>query len=240
MLNAGFWSPVTYDYGATGTRPPQNLGLAADIDRMNAQKRNQSALMDQSQGFQGQQAALDRALQDAMQGRSLQNQFNIAKMPIDFAREKFDQVFPFVTGAIGSAGPGSASATPTSPQLAPDTVYSPQQIDQSVNAMKAQTDRAVGTQKRANEQATAGSGFGSNSPLLAALNSQAQLQGLAARTEGERGLRLDAAGANAKQGLGAATANNQARAAFEANANDAVRNQLNARTSLIAALAGML
>ncbi len=236
MLSSGFWSPVSYDYGSTGTRPPINLGLQGDLDKMAQNQKNQSALMGQQQGFQGGQNALDRALQ----GEAMQNQFNIAKLPVDFAREKFNQVFPFVTGAIGNANGPAGTPNPTQPELAPNSVYNPQQIQESVNAMKGANAKEVGTQQKANAANNAAGGFGGNSPLLQALNNQASLQGLAATTEGERGLRLDAATANAKQGLGAATANNSARAAFEGTANDAVRNQLNARTSLIAALAGML
>lgn len=292
-----FWSPATYDYGATGTRPPQDLALKANLQLQGNQIQGQKDLMGQQQGFEGQQNALTRALQDAMQtkqigsnerlqgnqlgfeggqneltralqermqgnqlnfqgtqagldrtqaeklqGNALSNQLQIAGMPIAFARERFNTLLPMVSGALGGAmgsggGGGGAMIGATG---APSSVYTPQQIDQQVNAMKAGNQQSAATQQRENAASNAAGGFGSSSPLLQALNQQAQLGAMSANTAGERDLRLNAAGANAKQGLGAATMMNQAQAAFQANANDAERNQLQARSSLVAALAGML
>lgn len=295
MLGTGFWAPASYNV-ASGTRPPQDMRLAGQLQIQNNSFENQRELEGSRMGFEGQQNALTRALQEAMQGRqlgfqssenaanrgfqgtqadldramqermqgsqfnfqgtqadldrrqardlqsaALSNQLTIAGMPIEFARERFNSIFPLVTGALSGAGAtGGGAFSGGSAQSAPGTVYTPQQIDQSVNAMRAGNDRAAATQQRQNASANAAAGFGSNSPLLQALNSQASLGALSANTEGERGLRMDAAAANARQGLGAASANNQARAAFEANQIDAQRNQLQARSSLIAALTGML
>lgn len=297
MLQSGFWAPATYDYGSTGTRPPQDLRLPGQLTLQRQQFDNESSLLGQRQGFEGQQNALQRAMTEAMQGRqlgfqgeqaaadrgfqggqsaldralrermqssqfgfqgeqaaldrtqaerlqnaALSNQLTIAGMPIEFARERFNQIFPMVQGAVAGAGTGGGAAmgSPGGIERAPGTVYTPGQIDQNVNAMRAGNSQAAATQQRQNAAANAAGGFGSNSPLLAALNNQAALGALAANTGGERDIRLGAASANAKQGLGAASANNQARAAFEANAIDAQRNQLQSRSSLIAALAGML
>lgn len=201
-------------------------------------------------GFQGNQASLDRQQAKDLQSSQLATQMSIARLPIDFQREKFGQLFPLVSSAIGgamggggmggAAGSSGASFGGGSAQMAPGTVYTPGQIDQQVNAMKAGNNQAAATQQRQNAAATAAGGFGGHSPLLAALNNQAQMGAMQANTSGERDTRLAAAAANAKQGLGAAQANNQANIGFQQNAIDAQRNQLNARTSLIAALAGML
>lgn len=295
MLGSGFWSPASYNTAA-GTRPPTDLRLPGQLQLQRNQFENEGALLGQRQGFEGQQNALTRALQEAMQGRALgfqgeqagadralqermqgnsfnfqgtqaglnrdfqgtqagldrqqqqrlqesqlQNNLTIAGLPIEFARERFNQVFPLVTGALGSAtGSTGGAMAPSGIERAPGTVFTGQQIDQNVNAMRAGNQQAAATQQRQNTAQNAAGGFGSNSPLLAALNNQASIGAMQANTAGERDIRLGASAANAKQGLGAATANNQARATFEANAIDSQRNQLNARTSLIAALAGML
>lgn len=266
MLQTGFWAPSVNDYGSTGTRPPQDLRLKGQLQLQDNQLQGQKDLAAQDQGFTGQQNALSRALQEAMQGRSLgfqgeqagldrtqakdlqssalANQLNIARMPVDFAREKFNSVFPMVSGMLGGGGSLSASTGAVGPasvaQRGPGTVYNSGQIDQSVNAMKAGNAQGAATQQRQNATQNAAGGFGANSPLLQALNNQVAMGAMQANTTGERETRLGAATANAKQGLAASTANNQARAAFEQNAIDARRTDVNARTSLLQALAGML
>ena len=224
----------------------QGEQAAADRGFSGQQNELQRALQERMQGnqfnFQGTQADLDRRQAKDLQSAALSNQLSIAGMPIAFAREKFNQVFPMIQGAIGGIGSASAGGGGGGgqAQLAPSSVYTSGMIDQSVNSMKANNAQQSATMQRKNASDNAAGGFGSNSPLLAALNNQAAMGAMQANTSGERDLRLGAAAANAKQGLGAAQSNNQARIGFEQNANDARRTNVNARTSLLQALAGML
>lgn len=223
-------------------------GEQAGLDRGFSGQQNdlQRALQERMQGnqfnFQGTQAGLDRAQAKDLQSAALSNQLNIAGMPIAFAREKFNSIFPLVSGAIGGMGGGASAGGGGGgqAQIAPGSVYTPGMIDQSVNSMKAGNAQQSATIQRQNSAANAAGGFGSNSPLLQALNNQAAMGAMQANTGGERDLRLGAATANAKQGLGAAQANNQARIGFGQLENDARRTDVNARTSLLQALAGML
>lgn len=224
----------------------QGEQAAADRGFSGQQNELQRALQERMQGnqfnFQGTQAGLDRAQAKDLQSAALSNQLSIAGMPIAFAREKFNSIFPLVSGAIGGMGGGASAGGGGGgqAQMAPGSVYTPGMIDQSVNSMKAGNAQQSATMQRKNASDNAAGGFGSNSPLLQAMNNQAQMGAMQANTSGERDLRLGAATANAKQGLGAAQANNQARIGFEQNAIDARRTDVNARTSLLQALAGMM
>lgn len=231
---------------ATQSRQIAFEGEQSGLDRgfRGSQSALDRALSERMQGnqfnFQGTQAGLDRAQAEKLQAAQLSNNLSIAGLPVAFAREKFNSIFPLVSGAIGGMGGGAGVGGGSVAQRGPGVVYSQGMIDQGVNAMKAGNQQAAATQQRANTAANAAGGFGSNSPLLQALNNQAQMGAMQANTSGERDLRLGAAGANAKQGLGAAQASNQARIGFEQNAIDARRTDVNARTSLLQALAGML
>ena len=126
-----------------------------------------------------------------------------SKYPAQLRQQRFDQVFPFVTGQfqnlagqLGQVGGGAAGGGPT---INATGVYTPEQTQQQVNSMRAGNDQQAQSQTRQAAQGLAGKGFGSQSPLLAALQAQYQGQAQQASTQGENDLRFQAAGANASQ-----------------------------------------
>lgn len=216
-------------------------------------------------GFQGTQAGLDRTQQTALQNSALANQRAIAEMPIDFANRKFNALMPMISGAIGGIGGGGGGmgggggggggavmgggagtygggggGGHGGMGGAPGNVFTPDQINQQVNSAKAGNEVKSGTLQRQNANQNAAGGFGSNSPLLQALNNQTQLQTMGANQDAERQTRFAGAEANAKQATAGAQERDNAAAQFQANDINRQGNLLQSRSSLIAALAGMI
>lgn len=169
-------------------------------------------------------------------------QFQASMAPINWARERFNSVFPVfqqaLEGGFGSERVGGTN-TPT-PGITVGGVYSPQQIDQQVNAAKASSASDAATQKRMVEQQAGARGMSSRSPLVAALSGGIDAARMVGDADAERGIRFDAAGANAKQQLATETQranvwaqNNQ----LDINRRQAIANQQN---QLLAALAGII
>lgn len=123
-----------------------------------------------------------------------------SKFPAQMQQDRFNQVFPWLQGQLGSLQSQMATAggqSPKSPEITVGGVYNPQQIQQQVNATRAQGDQAMNSTIRQNTQQNAGKGFGSNSPLLQALNGQARASNLGTNTMAEQQFRNQAAQANA-------------------------------------------
>lgn len=222
----------------------------------------------QGQDFQGGQNAADRQQNQrqfdasnttAQRGQDLNLQ--AAQLPWQYKRDIFGQVFPLVqqaAGGFGQQGGQGALANFQSalqlvggqnsalPGLPPSAVFTPEQTQQRVNAQAAQNEAAAATQRQRAAEDTAARGFGSRSPLLAALNAQIDTSTAAANSDFARQAGLDAAQANAQQGLQVgALANQQFQLANDADirrrqaAGSYVQgNQQNA-LQLIAALAGL-
>ena len=131
-------------------------------------------------------------------------QYELGRMPWDLRRDVFNQVQPLLGGLTGEGninfGLVGGQNTPM-PALPNSFVYSPQQIQQQVNAARAQGDQGAMTQKRQIAGDLAGRGFGARSPLAMALQLGADTGARARNADQEREIRFDAAGANAKQDL---------------------------------------
>ena len=144
-----------------------------------------------------------------------------------------------VSGALGGALNAGTGVPAGGPNIQVGGVYNPQQIQQQVNATRAQNDQSTATQMNTNAAQTSGRGFGSNSPLLAALQGQAQGQNLATNTQAEQTLRTTAA----QQNQQALLASQQAKAN---QYNQQVQQQLTARgqtlgtyNALLSSLSGL-
>lgn len=123
-----------------------------------------------------------------------------ARYPAQLQQERFNQVFPLLSGLLGGYNfdrVGGQSGP--SPEITVGPVWNQQQVQQQVNAARATNDAVTANQTRATEQEVAGRGFGSNSPLLAALRSGQQMAGMRTNAESERNIRLGAAETNAQQ-----------------------------------------
>lgn len=200
-----------------------------------------------SQGFQGQQADAQRGFQGQQNAAERANQLSIASMPWDFKRQVFGTVSPLLQGLIGGAGtPGGAGAfsqggpVPPPPGASHEEVWSPDQVQQQVNSQRSQSAQQAGTQQRENARSTAARGFGSNSPLLAALNGQVDSSRMEGDAQAALDTRLNASKLNADQGI-ARDKVNSANYAAQVDAQSRQRQaNLNYTSSLVAALAGMV
>jgi hypothetical protein len=240
-INAqGFWQQKLQ--GPQLENALQREGIQAETAR-----RGQDA--DMAKFTLGTAAGQDTArMQDATQRNGQQLNFEAAKLPFDWQREKFRQVFPlFQSGAgngFGNGQPGRAarrrgSNTPT-PNVTVGGVYSPQQVDQSVNAALAKNAQQTATANRDVGQTAAARGMSSRSPLVAALMGRNTAAQLGADADASRQIRGDAAAANAKQQTTSEALREQAWQAenqLDVNRRQVTGSQQNA---LLAALAGIL
>lgn len=169
-----------------------------------------------------------------------------AKYPATLQHSRFNTVFPWLKGQLAglqdginstSSGSGSGAGTPS---IRVGGVYNPQQIQQQVNASNAAIDRTTGTQNAQAAQQSGSRGFGSNSPLLMALQGQNNASGLAAKVQGENQLRTSAAGMNAQQQLASQQA---AAGAYGQRQQESIQRRgqsLSAYASLLSALSGLV
>lgn len=158
--------------------------------------RQKSLQEQQNQNDLQKQAAADTAA-----GQRAQISANASTLPALLQQGRFQQVFPFLQQQAGAAFGTVGGQSQPLPNITVGGVYSPQQTQEQVNASRASNDRSTATAQKQTQQKLAGQGFGGNSPLLKALQSQQQMAGMQANSEAERGIRFDAAGANAKQQL---------------------------------------
>lgn len=141
----------------------------------------------------------DRNFQAAQRDADRNNALQQTMAPINFKRDVFNQVSPLLTGLMGQQNEngvvGGASAI--APDITRGPIWSGQQIQEQVNAGKSANAANADTQTRSNERRMAGSGFGSRSPLLAALNSSVGMQRAGADADVDRNTRWGAAQGNA-------------------------------------------
>lgn len=179
------------------------------------------------------------------------SQFELGMAPINFKRDVFDKTFPLIQGLAGSGnfnqsfGAVGGQNTPL-PKLPNSFVYSPDQIQQQVNAARAQGDQGGLTQRQQTQANLTGRGFSTRSPLAMAMNQAADTGVRAQNQDAERQIRFGAAGQNANQDLQVGQLAEHAWNDF--NQNDVARrtNQTNSilgqqrnLSSLIAALSGL-
>jgi hypothetical protein len=125
---------------------------------------------------------------------------NASMYPHQLKQERFDTIFPWLQGQLGSFQSQMATAggqSGPSPEITVGGVYNPQQIQQQVNSARATNDRTAAGQMRRQSQDVAGRGFGSSSPLLMAMNGMTQANNMATNTDSEREIRMGAAQQNA-------------------------------------------
>lgn len=173
----------------------------------------------------------------ARRGQDLSFQSSMA--PVTLARDRFNSVLPMFQQAL-AAGPGEKVGGQNTPQpgVTVGGVYTPQQIEEQVNAAYAKNAGQTDTARRLATESAAGRGIAPQSPLLSALNGQLLAAQMAADADAGRNIRFDAAGANAKQ----QTASEGLRGELwqADNAMEIQRRQMadNSRNALLAALAG--
>jgi hypothetical protein len=206
------WRPENGDQ-VVGQLALQRQGAGYQKERDAAQFGHQSSLAQQQADAENQRLSSQLGFnreQLAQQGALTRAQIEASLAPTRFAQQKFDAVFPMVQGQLGNlAGQGQSWGGYTGqpagprPEISDAPVYNEQQIQQNVNAQRAQTDAGTATQQRAMGNQMASRGFGSNSPLAMALNNSLMQSGMATNTANEQDLRWKAAAGNASQRLDA-------------------------------------
>ncbi|MFO0849267.1 MAG: hypothetical protein U0871_12035 [Gemmataceae bacterium] len=239
---------LPYSFGTPGNAPGSyGFGLTnTAIDEIAAQGKVQGRLQDNALANQlalaDRQHAADRdvaGLQADVSRRGQDLQFQASTAPVNFARDRFNSVFPVIQAQLQANGQSGGSAPAATPPADLGPVYAPGQVDQQVNAARAGIDQQVATQQRQNAASAAGRGFGAASPLLAALNGNAAARGTAAGADAEREIRFGAAGQEAEQ---RATAGQQATQRYQAELDaESRRRQIAAsvQANLLNALSGL-
>jgi hypothetical protein len=120
----------------------------------------------------------------------------------------------FAGGGYGQggnmAGGGNAAGSNIQYGKAPTSVYSPDQIQNQVNSLRANNSAQVAGRNADIANKTAGQGFGSNSPLAMALQNQNAMGGMMNDTAIGRDVPFNLAQANANQATAAANVQNTA------------------------------
>lgn len=185
----------------------------------------------------------DIAAQGAWGLKSVEAQNKPALAALAQKDSHFNQLFPWLQNQIGAFNGNMATAggnSGQSPTITVGGVWNPQQIQQQVNATRAQNDQSMQSQNRQQQQTTAGQGFGSHSPILQALQGQNFASNLATNTQAEQSLRTG----TAQQNQQATLASQQAREAQFANRQreDIERRKpyFAQQSALIAALGGLM
>lgn len=182
-----------------------NIGGGAPapfVGNLSPRGNNRGAVVQTTKGVQGGLPLYENTYDERSLGAD--SQFEIAKMPWQFKREVFGQVFPLIQGmgqnqsAFNFDRVGGQN-TPL-PQLPNSFVYSPDQIQQQVNTARAQGDQSAATARTQATGEAAGRGFSARSPMVQALNAGINTATAASNADQERQIRYEATGANATQG----------------------------------------
>lgn len=127
----------------------------------------------------------------------------LASIPVNAQMQRFNAILPMLSGQFsalnqrGSEKVGGDNGTP--PPISAGPTLNPQQIQQQVNSSRAANDQSTQGKIANSASSLAGRGFGSNSPLQAALAQGYQNSNMATNTANETATRLNAAQQNAGQ-----------------------------------------
>lgn len=166
------------------------------------------------------------------------------KQQAAFKNAQWAQTFGMLNdqlGRMGSQNPYTigGGTVGNQPTINANPVWNPQQINQQVNSIRANTDAQAATQMRRNNASVVGRGFGGGSPLLAALNNSTANSAMATGTDAERNFRQQAAQTNATQVLKGQQAQEQQFASRQAESIERAKPYFQQTNALISALASM-
>lgn len=176
---------------ATGVNGVSDIGSM----RQTYQRRLADDEAARQRGFDAQQNQANRSNQLSV----AQTQAGAATLPAQLQQDRFRTIFPFLTSQYTDSNERVGGQNAPLPNITVGGVYSPDQIQQQVNAGRAANDRSTAQSQKGTQDKLLGRGFGTNSPLLQAIQTQQQMAGMQANSELERQLRFDTAGANARQ-----------------------------------------
>lgn len=173
--------------------PTQSDSEGVVLGRMQQEQRDRDRDVD----VQNQTA--NRLADNANRAADRDLQFNLGMAPINFKREVFGQVSPLLTGLLTGSTERVGGQSDAAPSIARGPVWTDDMIQQQINAGQASNQASADTQNRGAADKLAGQGFGTRSPLVAALQGATNMQTAAANADLARTTRWDAAQGNADQ-----------------------------------------
>lgn len=255
MFNFNLGSMPATSFGQyQGVGAPSGLGFLGQVNQTNAQakaaeeanklQRGIAQQNDATARWQaGLQAGVTRegnvlAADTARRGNELAYLGAVA--PAQMQQNRFDRVLPWLQSQYNTGFDRVGGTNLPVRDTNVNQIYTPNWVNQTVNAAKATNEREAASTTRQAQQSAAGRGFGSNSPLLQALGVQAQMGAMQANSDAERDIRLTAGEKNRQQKF----QNQQAHVTRDLALNDAdIRRRqamLQGQSSLLAALAGLV
>lgn len=113
--------------------------------------------------------------------------------------DRLNKVFPFITSQWNALQRNDSEDMGPGPEITAQQIWSPQQLQQQINAGKASNAAQMATNVRELQERMAGRGVGSDSPLAQALMGQQSASQMAANSALDRETRMTAAQENAEQ-----------------------------------------
>lgn len=164
-------------------------------------------------------------------------------MPIDWDKQKFNQIWPWLQGqydALGSSAYSVGGQSGQGPTINANPIWNPNQINQQVNNARAINDQTMASRTRQSQESLAGRGFGANSPLAQAMAAQFGMQNLVANTDADRNIRWNAVEGNANQVLTGQQAREQQFASRQAEDIERRKTYASQQNALLGSLGALL
>ena len=247
-------TPIAYTQN-NYTGQDMNPEYTAAMNQQQIANNNNAAQNYQAQlGLMGSRYSADQGLAGIRYKTDADtNQFNSR---LNFARERYGQLFPLIQGQLGGSGfaegggasaqgaqngrefAGAAASNGLPPYIDTSPVYTDQQINQQVNSAQSQNERKAATSYRQAQRDLGGRGMGT-SPLLSAIQQNLAIGTQAANAAAAREIPLNAATANADQRLKSQVANSDAFAQRQSESIQREQNQISRNNSLLQALVAL-
>lgn len=161
------------------------------------------------------------------------------RLPLLYQQSRFNTLLPILQQGMGQFSSMVGGGGGPGPRIDTGGVWNPQQVQQQVNASRATTDQTAAARNRQTQASLGGRGFGTRSPLLAALQGQTQNQAMATNAASERQIRWDASQGNAQHRLAGQTAAEDQFASRQREDIERRRTALGSWNALLASIAGL-
>lgn len=184
-----FMSAATYGYEPHRMTAVDSEGVV--LGRMNQEQRQREL------GVEVANQTANRNADTANRAADRDVQLQLGMAPIALKRDIFNQVSPLLTGLLTGSTERVGGQSGPAPSIARGPVWTDDMIQQQINAGQAANQASADTQNRGAAERMAGQGFGTRSPLLAALQGATNMQTAAANADLARQTRWDAAQGNA-------------------------------------------
>jgi hypothetical protein len=136
--------------------------------------------------------------QRQQQGKQFEQNLDFQKDQYGARQDAFNKLFPYATSMLGQYGQVGGTAA-QQPSITRGPIYTPQQINEQVNAGVAGNDSRYQTLMRQLASSNAGRGFGGSSPAMQAQMTQLGIANIGENARTTRELPMQYAQSNADQ-----------------------------------------